>query len=291
MRLGQVAGINLVVNDYFLLLLGVYFLLGVLPQAVLLFLAVAWHEAWHVLAARRVGFIPGKVELFPFGGVARFAAPLAFYPHQEARIALVGPIGSLTLALITELVGRLMGREGEPWLAFFIQANLLLGFFNLFPGLPLDGGRLYRSWRTCRVGAGRATLEGAVLGQALALLLAVGGIVGFCLRVTDLQSVILALFIFREASREKEVAPYLFWRQFWRGYPPEERKILGEAWLLAAREGEPVIRIVKRFKPRKYNLVAVIGSGGRVLGLVGEGEVLKALYDGGSGEPIGKLLR
>lgn len=291
MRLGKVAGINLVVNDYFLLLLGVYFLLGVLPQAVLLFLAVSWHEAWHVLAACRVSCIPAKVELFPFGGVARFATPLAFYPRQEARIALAGPVGSLTLALIAELLGRLLGREGEPWLAFFVRANLLLFAFNLFPGLPLDGGRVYRTWRTAKGDAGRATWEAALLGQVLALLLAVGGVVGFCLRVTDLQSVVLALFIFREASREKEVAPYLFWRQFWRARPQEKRDIPGEARLLAAREEEPVIRIVKRFKPGKYNLVAVVASGGRVLGLVGEGEVLKALYDGGSTEPIGKLLR
>ncbi|MGI9950864.1 M50 family metallopeptidase [Moorellaceae bacterium AZ2] len=291
MRLGKVAGVDLILNDYFLLLLGVYFLLGVLPQAVLLFTAVAWHEVWHLLSAFKVGFPPGKVELFPFGGVVRFAAPLAFHPRQEAGIALAGPLGSLALALATGLVGRLLGREGEPWLAFFIQANLLLGFFNLFPGLPLDGGRLYRTWRACKVGAGRATWESAVLGQVLALVLAVGGTTGFCLRITDLQSVILALFIFCEATREKEVAPYLFWRQFWRERPPREEDLLGEACLLAASEGQPLARIVKRFKPGKYNLVAVIGPGGQVQGLVGEGEVLKALYKGGSTEPIGKLLR
>jgi stage IV sporulation protein FB len=289
MRLGKVAGLDIIFNDYFILLLGVYFLLGVLPQALLLFAAVAWHEFWHVVAAFKVGFPPTSLELFPFGGVARFSAPLAFHPSREARIALAGPLGSLGLAFFIHLGIWILDGEA-PWLQFFLQVNLFLGCFNLLPGLPLDGGRLYRAWRSLHAGAGRATWESAALGQAVAVCLALGGVIGFWLRVTDLQSVILAFFIFREATRGKEVHRYLFWRQFWLGRQPEEKGLLGEAFWLAVTGEQPLAYIVKRFKPGKYNLVVIIGPGGQVKGLVGEGQILRALLNGQSTEPVEKLL-
>ncbi|MGB9662369.1 MAG: site-2 protease family protein [Moorellaceae bacterium] len=289
MRLGKVAGSDVKVNDYFLLLLGVYFLLGVLPQALLLFTAVAWHEFCHLVAARKVGFPPQSIELFPFGGVARFSSPLSFYPDREIRIALAGPLGSLVLAVFLHGAAAVLKWE-TAWVRFLLQVNLVLGCFNLLPGLPLDGGRVFRAWRAGRAGPARATWEGAVLGQTVAVCLAVGGSLGFWLRVTDLQSLIVALFIFQEATREKEVYPYLFWREFWR-HRREEKGLLAEVCWLAATGEQPLTRIVKGFKSGRYNIVVVLGPGGQIKGMVSEGEILRALGSGRSAETIDRLLK
>jgi len=290
MWLGRIAKTEIILNDYFLLLLGVYFLLGVLPQALVLFICVVWHELCHALVAYRIGLPPKSLELFPLGGVARFSVPLAFYPLKEARIALAGPLGSFGLALLAFICKRLTGIE-EDWLSFFIQANLVLGCFNLLPGLPLDGGRLYRTWRAFRVGAGQATWEGGLLGQFWAVILGLAGFAGFFWGIMDLQSVILALFLFNLASTEKEAWPYLFWRQFWRTRYDREKGILEEArWLVASAE-QPLGRIVRRFRPGRYNLVAVLDGQGKICGFVGEREILHALLEGRWAEPLKKLLR
>ena len=71
MKLGTIYGIRLIINDYFLLLLLGYALLGVLGQVLIIFGLVLYHETAHVLAARRYGIKVREVELLPFGGVAR----------------------------------------------------------------------------------------------------------------------------------------------------------------------------------------------------------------------------
>jgi hypothetical protein len=67
-------------------------------------------------------------------------------PRQEFLIAVVGPltsllVGGLALALrpVTPDGLLLMAVEG------LAGANMLVGFLNLVPGLPLDGGRVLKS--------------------------------------------------------------------------------------------------------------------------------------------------
>jgi hypothetical protein len=52
------------------------------------------------------------------------------------------------------------------------RANLLVGFFNLLPGLPLDGGRIFRAgiWKITGK-PGQATIVAAWAGRVLAILL------------------------------------------------------------------------------------------------------------------------
>ena len=94
MKLGTIYGIRLIINDYFLLLLLGYALLGVLGQVLIIFGLVLYHETAHVLAARRYGIKVREVELLPFGGVARLEQMLEAKPSVEIRVALAGPLSN-----------------------------------------------------------------------------------------------------------------------------------------------------------------------------------------------------
>ncbi|GEA16420.1 MAG: stage sporulation protein [Moorella sp. (in: firmicutes)] len=293
MRAGRVGTAEIIFNDYFLLLLGLYFLVGVLPQALLLFTAVAWHEGCHVLAASRLGWKVKSVELFPFGGVARLRRPQGRDFTDEALIALAGPAASFFLALGITLFDLLLNLT-PAWLLFFRQVNLILALFNLWPGLPLDGGRIYRALRAKHTGLYRATLEGVYGGQVLALLLGLGSIGGFIFRLADLQGLALALFIYYAARREGEVAPYMFWQDFWRQRGKEavkgdQFKTTRVFWL-AAGPGLTLARVARSFSPRSFNLVAVIGKGGRLEGILTETEIMQELLEGGN-NTLDVLLR
>lgn len=290
MRIGRLGQTVIIFNDYFILFLGLYFLLGVLPQALLLFTAVAWHEGCHAIAARYFGWQVRSVELFPFGGVARLQRPSARQPHIEAFIALAGPAASLCLAFLLTLVG--LAVKPEPaWLLFFARVNLILGIFNLWPGLPLDGGRLYRVWRARQTGWARATLEGVYGGQVLAALLGLGSIGGYFLRLVDLQGLALAVFIYYASKREGGLVPYMFWQDFWRRRNRGSALKAGKASWLVADQKLPLTRVIRSFASRSFNLVAVINNEGRLEGFLTETEIMRELMAGRTRATLSELLR
>lgn len=126
-------------------------LLGVITTAGL-FLSVFGHELSHALMARAEGIEIDEIVLHPFGGLARMrSAPEN--PRAEFRIAVAGPAASFLFALLAFAGAKIADSGGyiATAVVFFLIAggNLLLAVFNLFPGYPLDGGRVLRAilWR------------------------------------------------------------------------------------------------------------------------------------------------
>jgi Zn-dependent protease len=126
-------------------------ILGLITTAGL-FLSVFGHELAHALMARAEGLEIEEIVLHPFGGLARLKSEPQ-NPRAEFRIAFAGPASSFLFALLTfcgAYVAAVANYEGT-FVVFFLIAsgNLLLALFNLFPGYPLDGGRVLRAilWR------------------------------------------------------------------------------------------------------------------------------------------------
>ena len=151
---------------------------GVLAS-VLFFSSVLFHEMAHSLLAKRQGQPVRSITLFVFGGVSELEKE-AERPGDEIRVALIGPIASYALALAFGAVWY-VSRANAPvigslagWLA---TINLVLGTFNLLPGLPLDGGRVLRGivWRATG-NPERATQTAANAGRIVGYLLILFGI-------------------------------------------------------------------------------------------------------------------
>lgn len=114
--------------------------------AVLLFVSVLVHELAHSLVARSRGLGVTSITLFLFGGVSNLAGE-AKDPGTEFRIAIVGPLMSFAIGIVSLAVAVAAGGRGPIgatalYLGF---VNVALGLFNLVPGFPLDGGRVLRS--------------------------------------------------------------------------------------------------------------------------------------------------
>jgi Zn-dependent protease/CBS domain-containing protein len=156
------------------------------------FISLLLHELAHAFAARWKNVEVEGITLFIFGGMARTKTE-ASTPGDEFIIAGVGPLASFAIAAVLYAVawtGPGFGL-GEPvtvvaeYLAFL---NVLLAVFNLFPGFPLDGGRLLRAtlWKlsgNLLTATRTATAAGRFLGwMIIALgvwaLLAGGAVVG-----------------------------------------------------------------------------------------------------------------
>jgi Zn-dependent protease/CBS domain-containing protein len=117
-----------------------------------LFLSVFGHELSHALMARAEGIEIEEIVLHPFGGLARLKTEPQ-NPSAELRIAVAGPAASFLFALLAFVATKIaaLGNYNATVVVFFLIAwgNLLLAVFNLFPGYPLDGGRVLRAllWR------------------------------------------------------------------------------------------------------------------------------------------------
>ena len=124
---------------------GEYWLMGAVT-AVLFFASIIVHELAHSWVALRYKIPIHRITLFIFGGVSQIAAEP---PNAAAEflIAIAGPITSFVLAGVFFLLEGSLGNFA-PALAvakYLALINGLLGVFNLIPGFPLDGGRVFRA--------------------------------------------------------------------------------------------------------------------------------------------------
>ncbi|ALV45021.1 peptidase M50 [Arthrobacter alpinus] len=128
--------------------------------ALLLLFSVLMHELAHAVAAKMFGWTTHKIVLNLWGGHTEFDFSKAT-PGKALVVAFAGPIANFVLAGLGWLVtlGLPNSEAGPVSLGMaiamlltniFIWANLLIGVFNVLPGLPLDGGRLVESivWKS-----------------------------------------------------------------------------------------------------------------------------------------------
>ena len=126
-------------------------LLGLITTAGL-FLSVFGHELAHALMARAEGIEIEEIVLHPFGGLARLKTDPQ-NPRAEFRIAFAGPASSFLFAVLAFVAAKIaaIGNYEATFVVFALisAGNVLLALFNLFPGYPLDGGRVLRAllWR------------------------------------------------------------------------------------------------------------------------------------------------
>jgi Zn-dependent protease len=97
------------------------------------------HELGHVVQLRREG-VPASAPLFiPFLGAVINMKRLPNNAGAEARVGIAGPIAGTLATLIPLTVYLISGShlfQGLAYIGFFLNC------FNLFPILPLDGGRV-----------------------------------------------------------------------------------------------------------------------------------------------------
>lgn len=229
LNLGKIAGIRVEVHWTFILLIGWIVLLGVsrgsdtssilwnIAFILLLFVCVVMHEYGHALTARRYNIPTRKITLLPIGGVASFEE-MPEDPKQEFLVAIAGPAVNVGIALLLLLVIPLdqylnqspealqetLGTvTGSNILFYLFIANIMLVVFNLIPAFPMDGGRVLRALLTIKRDRVRATQIAAFLGQTLAFLFFLVGL------IYNPFLILIALFVYFGAQGENMMVQQL----------------------------------------------------------------------------------
>ena len=148
-----------------------YWVMGA-SAAALLFASVLLHELGHSVVAMRFKVPVRSITLFIFGGVAQIGAepPGA---GAEFLIAIAGPIVSFLLAAFFNYAQPFVSDIQPLWAVakYLAYINFVLAVFNLVPGFPLDGGRVFRAivW-SVNHNFRRATLIAARVGRGFGFL-------------------------------------------------------------------------------------------------------------------------
>jgi Zn-dependent protease/predicted transcriptional regulator len=166
-KLGRLFGIDIGIHwswVFIFLIVTWSFATGVLPEvypewsapqdwiagsfiAGIFFISILAHELSHAIVSNRAGLPVRSITLFVFGGVSNLTRE-PDTPGLEFRIAIVGPATSLAVgALFAGGWAALYNvNEGLAGICAYLAAiNASLAVFNMLPGFPLDGGRVFRS--------------------------------------------------------------------------------------------------------------------------------------------------
>ncbi|MGB9467503.1 MAG: site-2 protease family protein [Candidatus Acidiferrum sp.] len=114
--------------------------------SVLFFASLLFHELAHSVVAQHYKIRVLSITLFIFGGVASIERDPS-KAIQEFNIAVAGPLasgllGGIFFGLTAVFPSNETLQSSALWLA---TMNGWLAVFNLLPGFPLDGGRIFRA--------------------------------------------------------------------------------------------------------------------------------------------------
>jgi Zn-dependent protease len=180
----------------------------------ILLACVGAHECGHMLWARRLGMVPKATILLPLCGVTLFeesqagkTAPAAEQWKQELRLALVGPLVNLVLAVVAVGVIKAVAPGIELWKWPFLTsrnlprsvvwANVYLAGLNLLPAYPLDGGRVLRGLFSRHMDSAAATRRAVSISNAMAMVLILAGL------FSDSWLTLVGVIIFSAAQLEE----------------------------------------------------------------------------------------
>jgi len=242
---------------------------------VLLYVSVLIHELSHSLVARSYGLPVRRILLYPLGGFSEIEREPPT-PGREFVVSAAGPALSLALAAVGFGLMRVVSRDTIPGALVWQLgwANLIVGIFNLLPGLPLDGGRMLRAaiWKL----TGRqytATIAAAWAGRLLAVSLFVipfvlgqvngrGGDV-----FSELWLAVIAVFMWTgagqaiKATRFRERLPAL-----------QARRLARKAVSVAA--DTPVAEAIRRAEENQARAVVIVDHEDKPIAILNETAVM-----------------
>ncbi|MEV4115863.1 site-2 protease family protein [Nonomuraea sp. NPDC049695] len=243
--------------------------------AVLLYVSVLLHELAHSLLAKGYGLPVRRITLYLLGGVSEIEKEPPT-PGKEFMVAAAGPVLSLGLGglgLAADVYVINSGGIAEVLIWQLWVSNLIVGVFNLLPGLPLDGGRMLRAgvWKLTN-SPGSGTVVAAWGGRVLAVGLVVFSIAttlgaGQELALTGLVwPFVLAAFIWLGASQSLRVA------KIRARIPRVNARALARRAIPVTAE-TPLAEALRQAAERGAGAIVVIGHEGEPLAIVHEAAV------------------
>lgn len=285
----KVLEVKIKLNLLFLVVILIFGYFQLLDKAAITFSSAFLHELTHVAVAKGNGIGIDEVELLPFGGVAKYNDLLELDPKVEIKTAMAGPLCNLFLAAVMVICLR-YSFFNVGWGLFFIRTNLIIAFFNLLPAFPLDGGRVFRAFKTRQLGFRQATKLTLRLSRYLAVGVGILALIGLWLGYFNIMLLIIAFFIYTSTFKESRNNIYILMRYLnQKKRRLKERKILRNEELVVI-ETTKIKEIIEKFKPKCFHTIMVVDNDLNIIATLTEEEIITALLELGINSQIKDLI-
>ncbi|MGZ4105972.1 MAG: M50 family metallopeptidase [Tumebacillaceae bacterium] len=271
-------GMKVRIHPLFLLLLIASIAVGMFVQTLVLFTIVVVHELGHIFVAVSYGYKIREMQILPFGGVAKLEhGAMGWNPLHEVAIAIAGPLNNFLMILVGMLL-HATGLWSDALTQFFIKGNLMIGFFNLLPALPLDGGRILRA-ATARERGFRAATEVSIrMSYLLATVLIVSGLISLWVGSTNLAFLMLGSFLALSAwELRKQMKVDVI--RFLDAKRRDKRKEAVLVRSLAVPGTTRVRDVIEKFAPDAYHMIYILDGQKNVQTVLGEEDLIHSVFE------------
>ena len=264
-----VCGIKIRVAAVLLVVIPFWIALGFAGQFLFLFTAVTVHELAHILAAHCFGLQAEGMDVTPIGerAVIQGGEMLAFW--QRMCIPVVGPVVSLALAGVCSVLP--FAPDG------FVRMNLAIGWFNLLPFNPLDGGRIAEILLARIFGAPRACRAMCVLSRCGGVALMGVGVLQMILFPLNLSLFCIGVYIYKTTRAAHLTQTFAIYRDMVvRGVKKDfDRPLVVK--MFSARGDMPVKAVYARMNWDTYHVYRLYATNHEVT----ESEILAFIRENG----------
>jgi len=243
------------INPLFFVVLIIVFLLGHVFSFSVMFLTLIIHELVHLLFIMKNRIAVSKIVIEPFG--------ISIIADNEnidtVWVYLSAPLFNLAVGGLIFVLNK-----EDYYLNYFMMTNLALGFFNLIPVVPLDGGRAAE----------------LIFGKSLNIISIITSVILVALGCylviiqANFSVIIIGSFLLynsiAEKALEKRIKHYTGLEK--RGKLKESLPIVS----LAVPKNYPFHKLIKQFRPENYYIVKIIDNGSVIMTLT-ETQVIQKL--------------
>ena len=259
-------------------------------KVLLIFSAVLWHDLAHAQVALMFRLKVTEVEILPFGGVARIEGLGTVRSRDEIVIAAAGPAASLVLAAIAYAGMLYTSMYSDIW-EFYYKANMMLALFNLLPGLPLDGGRIFRAWLALYIDYSKATLFAAGVSKGLSVCLLLFIVYEYIVNSTmNVTFLLAAVFLYATAKSEIKIAGFRTLRVLAQKKAELISRGVMETTYFTVINSVLLKDVVKLFRPNQYNVLLIVNTECKVCGTLTETEIWEGLPSKGFYAKVGEFI-
>lgn len=236
-----------------------------------------FHEFSHIFCARRMRVPISGICVYPFGVAARLRRGYIQSSAAEFFIAFAGPFSNAVLFWVLCALNHFYPSE---LLLYCMDINLAMCAVNLIPSLPLDGGRMFKSILTPRLGIIRAYNFAIKISRAAIIALIAAAAYILFVSNFNFSLVLIAAFLLQNLCSESQTLSVITVKEVLNSHAkPRERE--QSVRVLCADQNLPARSILRYLTYDYFYIICVTDENSEIIGQLTESQIFSALSEKG----------
>lgn len=269
-------------NKFFILYIILLLIIGFKGQLFLTFFIVILHEATHYFTARHYGYSGFDVEVLPIGAMLKLKNLDDADPKEDFIISISAPILNISIGCVLSILVFFFKNLSGTCLNNIIIINFTIGFFNLIPAFPLDGGRVFRDILAFKLVYKDAQKITIICSIFLGTLLMLAFIELYRLGIININLGVISIYIVVISLKEKERVVYIIMSDIIKKKIKFLKKGYIENRSVSVYYKKDLVTMLSMVDKNKYNIFFVLDDDMRVMDVIYEEEMVETLKNKGN---------